>query len=132
VLGFSPKVSAALSIIPSPVAGAIVVFVVCFMMMSGLQIILSTKPDMQRTFVIGLALCFGISLDILPELYGNVPDWLRPLFSSSLTLATVVAVVLHQLLGVKRLVSLRRSRLPAAPEAAAAGGSLARRSGTDG
>jgi xanthine permease XanP len=137
VLGFSPKVSAALSIIPSPVAGAIVVFVVCFMMMSGLQIILSTKPDMQRTFVIGLALCFGISLDMLPELYGNVPDWLRPLFGSSLTLATVVAVVLHQLLGIKRLVLLRKSRLAAAPEAAATeasgGGSVAaRRSGTDG
>jgi xanthine permease XanP len=137
VLGFSPKVSGALSVIPSPVAGAIVVFVVCFMMMSGLQIILSTKPDMQRTFVIGLALCFGISLDMLPELYGNVPDWLRPLFGSSLTLATIVAVVLHQLLGIKRLVLLRKSRLAAADSEVAAqasggGGLAARRSGTDG
>ena len=43
LLGLSPKLSAILSIMPPPVAGAIVVFVVCFMMTSGLQIMLSTK-----------------------------------------------------------------------------------------
>ena len=41
LLGLSPKLSALLSIMPAPVIGAIVVFVVCFMMMSGLQIILT-------------------------------------------------------------------------------------------
>ena len=104
VLGFSPKITASLTVMPSPVAGAIVVFVVCFMFMSGLQIILGNKPDTRKTFVIGIALCFGISLDILPQLYAGMPAWLRPLFGSSLTLATVIAVVLTQLLryGEKR------------------------------
>ena len=98
LLGLSPKLSALLSIMPPPVAGAILVFVVCFMMTSGLQIMLSTKPDSRKTFVLGSALCFGLSLDILPDLYGHVTPWLRPLFESSLTLSTVVAVILHQLL----------------------------------
>jgi NCS2 family nucleobase:cation symporter-2 len=104
VLGFSPKISATLTIMPAPVAGAIVVFVICFMVMSGLQIILSNKPDTRKTFVIGVALCFGISLDVLPQLYAGVPPWLRPLFDSSLTFATVIAIVLTQLLrfGEKR------------------------------
>jgi xanthine permease XanP len=100
VLGFSPKISATLTVMPAPVAGAIVVFVVCFMFMSGLQIILSHKPDARKTFVIGIALCFGISLDILPQLYAQVPAWTRPLFDSSLTFATVIAVVLTQLLRI--------------------------------
>jgi xanthine permease XanP len=98
LLGLSPKLSALLSIMPAPVAGAIVVFVVCFMMTSGLQIMLSTKPDNHKTFVLGTALCFGLSLDILPDLYAHVAPWLRPLFESSLTLSTVVAVILHQFL----------------------------------
>ena len=98
LLGLSPKVGALLSIMPSPVEGAIVVFVTCFMMVSGFQIMLSAKPDMRKTFVIGIALCFGLSLDILPQLYGSVPGPIRPLFDSSLTLATVIAVVLNQLL----------------------------------
>jgi len=98
VLGLSPKLSALLSIMPAPVSGAILVFVVCFMMVSGLLIMLSNKPDTRRTFVIGTALCFGLSLDILPQLYVSVAPYLRPLFESSLTLSTVVAVILFQLL----------------------------------
>jgi xanthine permease XanP len=98
LLGFSPKLTALLSIIPAPVAGAVLVLVVCYMMVSGIQIILHSAFDMRRMFVIGVALMFGISLDVLPELYAHVHDWIRPLFDSSLTLSTVVAVVLHQLL----------------------------------
>ena len=97
-LGFSPKLSALLSIMPAPVSGAILVYVVSFMMISGLLIMLANKPDTRKTFVLGTALCFGLSLDILPQLYVGVASWLRPLFGSSLTLATVVAIVLFQLL----------------------------------
>ena len=116
VLGFSPKLSALLSIMPAPVVGAIVVFVICFMMMAGLQIILSAKPDTRRVFVIGVALCFGLSLDILPELYSHLTPWVRPLFESSLTLATVIAVTLNQLLRLEKALLLRRK--PAPSEAA--------------
>jgi xanthine permease XanP len=115
LLGFSPKLSSLLSIMPAPVVGAIIVFVVCFMMMSGLQIILGSKPDTRKTFVIGCALCFGLSLDILPDLYAHLAPWLRPFFESSLTLATVVAVVLNQLLRVEENLQLRRK--PAATDA---------------
>ena len=48
----------------------------------------------------GLGAQTGISLDVLPELYAHVTDWMRPLFDSSLTLSTVVAVVLNQLLRI--------------------------------
>ncbi len=97
-LAFSPKISSLLSIMPTPVMGAILVFVICFMIMSGFQIILSAGPDPRKVFVIGIPLIFGLSLDILPALYAGVPNWLRPLASSSLTLSTVLAVVLNQML----------------------------------
>ena len=115
LLGFSPKLGALLSIMPAPVQGAIVVFVTCFMVMSGLQIILTSKPDTRKTFVIGTALVFGLSLDIVPDLYAHVPPWLRPLFDSSLTLATVVAVTLNQLLrwGAGRSASGHNQSAPA-------------------
>jgi xanthine permease XanP len=88
--------------------GAIIVFVICFMLMAGLQIILGSKPDTRRTFVIGTALCFGLSLDMLPDLYAHLAPWLRPFFESSLTLATVMAVALNQLLRVEETWLLRR------------------------
>jgi hypothetical protein len=85
LLGFSPKLTAVLSIMPTPVMGSIVVFVASFMIMSGLQIILSSKQDTRKTFVIGIPLIFGLSLQALPELYAQVVPWLRPLFGSALT-----------------------------------------------
>jgi NCS2 family nucleobase:cation symporter-2 len=98
VLGFSPKLSALLSIMPMPVMGAILVFVVSFMLMSGLQIILSSKLDPSATFVIGTSLAFGLSLEVLPDIYAQISPWLRPLFGSSLTFSTILAVLLNQLL----------------------------------
>jgi xanthine permease XanP len=101
ILAFFPKIGSLLSIMPAPVMGAILVFVICFMIMSGLQIILDTGPDPQKIFVIGIPLIFGLGLEILPALYVGVPGWLRPLASSSLTLSTVLAVVLNQVLRSK-------------------------------
>ena len=96
--GFSPKVTMLLSLMPQPVMGAIVAFVTCFMMLSGLQILLSAKPQPRTIFVVGVSLFFGLSLDIMPQLYGSIPGWLRPIFQSSLTLSTILAVVLNQVL----------------------------------
>jgi NCS2 family nucleobase:cation symporter-2 len=119
LLGFSPKLGALLSVMPAPVAGAILVYVVCFMIVSGLQIILHAKMDAQATFVIGISLAFGLSLDMVPELYIHVPEWLRPLFTSSLTLSAVLAVGLNLLL---RLGAHRRRAAKIATHTAAEGG----------
>ena len=110
-LGFSPLTSGLLSLMPSPVMGAILMFVTSFMLLSGVQIILGSGMDARKTFAVGIALIFGLSLDIIPALYAGVPWWLRSLFESSLTLTTVIAVVLNQL--------LRGGRVPAAVTAAA-------------
>lgn len=97
LLAFLPKLSALFSIMPQPVMGAILVFVTSFMVIAGIQIILTTALDTRKTFVIGISLIFGLSVDILPELYRNIHPWLGPLFSSSLTLSTILAIVLTQL-----------------------------------
>jgi NCS2 family nucleobase:cation symporter-2 len=103
LLGFSPKLAAVLTNMPAPVAGAILVFVTSFMLMSGLQMIASVKLDARRTSAIGLALCAGLSVDILPQAYAGVAPWLRPIFADSLTLATIAAVLLTQVTRLGRL-----------------------------
>jgi len=109
VLGFPPKISGLLSVMPGPVMGAIVVFVTSFMILSGVQIILGAGVDTRKIFVVGVALVFGLSLDIVPGIYGGIFSWLHPLFDSSLTLAAIVAVLLNLLLRV------RQAPLPSLP-----------------
>lgn len=104
LFGFFPKIGAILSVMPMPVMGAILLFVTSFMIISGIQIILGSGADTRKTFVIGLSIIFGLSLDIVPSLYAGVPGWLRPMFESSLTLTTVLAVLLNQLLGMDALL----------------------------
>ena len=67
LLAFSPKISGLLSVMPTPVMGAILIFVTTYMILSGIQIILGSGVDARKTFVIGVSLIFGLSLDILPS-----------------------------------------------------------------
>ncbi len=98
MLGFFPRITGFLSVMPMPVMGAILIFVTCFMIASGIQIIAGAGMDNRRTFVIGVAIIFGLSRDLLPGLYVGIPHDIRPFFESSLTLSTVLAVVLNQVL----------------------------------
>jgi NCS2 family nucleobase:cation symporter-2 len=45
--------------------------------------------------VVGLSIIFGLSYDALPGLYAGVDPMLRPMFSSSLAVATICAVLLN-------------------------------------
>jgi xanthine permease XanP len=103
-LAFFPRLAAIFAIMPAPVMGAVLVYVACFMIVGGLQVITSRMLDLRRTFVVGLALIFGLSVQIVPGLYRQVPSSLSPLFSSSLSLATVLVIVLNLLfqLGVAK------------------------------
>ena len=101
LLGFFPKISTLLAVMPAPVAGAVLVFSACYMIMSGLQIITSEKLDYRRTFSIGIGLFAGLSYDIVPQVYANVPNFMHPIMGSSLSFAVIVAVTLNQLLGVR-------------------------------
>ena len=94
-LAFLPMMSAVFSIMPRPVMGGALVFMVSFMLISGIQIMTSRMIDIRKTFVIGISLMFGISADIFPNLYRNLHPWLEPFFQSSLTVTTMLAIILN-------------------------------------
>ncbi len=97
VLAFFPKMAATVAIMPKPVMGAALTMVISFIVITGFQIILSRMLDARKTFMIGLALVFGLSTDMLPGQYHSVPGVLQPLFNSSFSLATITAIVLNML-----------------------------------
>ena len=94
-IAFLPKMAAVFSIMPRPVMGGALVFMVSFMLISGIQIMTSRMIDIRKTFVIGISVMFGISADIFPNLYRNFHPWLEPFFHSSLTVTTMLAIILN-------------------------------------
>jgi len=95
ILAFLPKLANVFIIMPKTVMGAVLVFVISFMIVQGIQIMTSRMLDARKIFVIGASIIFGLSADMVPELYANVPHWIQPLFSSSLSLGSVTAVALN-------------------------------------
>jgi NCS2 family nucleobase:cation symporter-2 len=97
VLAFLPKLAAVFAVIPAPVMGAVLVYVTCFMILGGLQLMTSRMLDARRTFVLGVAMIFGLSVDVVPGLYQHVPWMLQPIFGSEMALATVLVIALNLL-----------------------------------
>ena len=95
ILALFPKLATVFVIMPKPVMGAALIYAVSFMIVVGIQIIMSRMLDARRIFVVGIPLIFGLSVDALPRLYENVHPWLQPIFSSSLFLATVLVIILN-------------------------------------
>jgi xanthine permease XanP len=108
LLAFLPKLAAIFVIMPTPVMGASLVFAVCFMILAGMQIIMSRMIDARKTFVIGLSIIFGLSYDYIPGLYSNVSPWAGTIFSSSLSVATISAILLNMFfrIGIGRSATL--------------------------
>jgi xanthine permease XanP len=123
-LAFFPRLAAVFSIMPDPVMGAVVVYVACFMILGGLQVMMSRMLDARRIFVIGIALVFGLSVEMVPGMYAAVPGWIRPLFSSSLALGTVLVVALNLLF---QLGTAKRNIFEIDPAAALGGDNDVRR-----
>ncbi len=92
VLGCIPVIPALFLLIPDPVKGAMVLFVVCFLMVSGFQLITSRMLDASRTFIVGTSLSLGLGVQFLPDLYhGLLPQALE----SGLTITTLTALLLN-------------------------------------
>ncbi|MBW1800182.1 MAG: hypothetical protein JRJ85_05565, partial [Deltaproteobacteria bacterium] len=107
-VAFLPRVAFSLSLIPLPVMGAILVYVSSFLIVSGMQLIMSRMLDDRRFAMVGLSFVAGLSVEIVPHLYSRLPDWSAPFFSSSLAVASITAIALNALfrLGISQKATL--------------------------
>ncbi|MEM5786692.1 MAG: solute carrier family 23 protein [Syntrophobacteraceae bacterium] len=111
LLAFLPKLAMVYVIMPTPVMGASLIFAVSFMILAGFQIIMSRMIDSRKTFVIGISIIFGLSIDFIPDLTRGIHPWIQPLFSSSLSVATLCAVILNLFfrIGIARSIAMEVS-----------------------
>ncbi len=110
VLSCFPKLAMIFVIMPSPVMGAALMYAVSFMVVAGLQILNSRMMDVRKTFVVGLSFLIGLSA-LIPGTYDHVPELLKPVFSSTLSLATITVILLNLVLriGIRSSISFEIS-----------------------
>ena len=113
-LAFLPKLAVLFAIMPTPVIGALLFFAASFMIVAGVQILTSRMMDARKTFVVGVSIIMGLSVDMLPGVYHSVPAMLLPAFGSSLSVATLSAMLLNLLF---RIGIAQRAKLQIDPHA---------------
>jgi len=106
-LAFLPVLAMAFIIMPGPVIGGTLIYVAGFIIVGGIQTISTRMLDSRKIFVIGISFIFGISVYLLPGAYAGVPEYIRPVFDSALSLTTVIAIILNLVLriGIKKRVT---------------------------
>lgn len=92
---FTPKVVAALALIPRPVIGALMVYTASYMMVAGMELVQSRMLSERRMFTVGLSVLLGLSPLILPGIYDGLPGMLAPIFHSTLAIAALSALLLN-------------------------------------
>ena len=93
-LSFFSQIATFLAIMPKPVIGVILLVEIAFIFPAGMQVCTSRMLDFRKMFVLGLAIAFGMAVDIVPEMSRTWPSWLSQLFNSPIALASITAILL--------------------------------------
>lgn len=115
---FLPQLAGLFALTPAPVIGGILIYTAAYMLVAGMDLILSRMLNERRVFTVGLAIVAGSAVMLLPRLVEGAPEWSHTIVESGLTLAALVAIALNALfrIGVRRSAS---TSLPASAPAAA-------------
>jgi xanthine permease XanP len=108
ILAFLPAVHELIIMAPRPVLGAALVFTSCFIIVNGMQAMVSRLMDGRRTLVISVALLLAFSRYLFPAFYAAAPGYLQPVVSSPLVIGLIGALLLNLLfrIGIKKAASI--------------------------
>ncbi len=108
VFAFMPKLGHLFNLMPRPVLAAALVFSSTYTVTNGLLIMTSRLLDSRKILVIGLAIVFGLTVEIFPGLLAVFPAALRPSFGNSLIFGTIIGLGLNLLfrIGLRQRVAM--------------------------
>lgn len=111
-LGFCPKLTAVLAIMPRAVVVAALMYAVSFVIINGLQVMMSRMLDARRTIVLAFGIMGGLAIEVFPRSVNLLPSELAAVAGSSLVASTAIALVLNLVfrIGVRRTATLSVDR----------------------
>jgi xanthine permease XanP len=108
ILSLVPRFALVVLTLPQPVLGAVLVFLSCSLMISGVTIMSSRLLDARKTFTLGIAFAFAVTTSALIRANALLPDWMSPVVASPLLASALVAILLNPVLrlGIRQQVEL--------------------------
>ena len=94
-LSFFPMASMVFILLPKPVLGAMVLYVISSLIVTGIQVMMSRTMNARRLYMIGIPIIMSLTFEFMPQLQRDMPEILRILVVSPLTSATILALLIN-------------------------------------
>jgi hypothetical protein len=95
LVAFMPQATLALTLVPAPVLGAVELYAAAFLIVSGVELIASRAMDSRGIFMVGLSVCAGLTVMLMPGLARHAPEAMQVLLSNGFIVTGVTAVLLN-------------------------------------
>lgn len=100
LLGLFPAVGLVFSLMPEPVLGGATLLMFGTVAAAGIRIISAQKIGRKATLVMALSFSFGLSVELVPEILGRLPETLCNIFSSGITTGGLTAILANLLIRI--------------------------------
>ena len=97
IVAVLPQIIEFFILLPQAVVGAILIYTAAYMIVSGIELIMSRLLNSRRRATIGFSLAVGCAVFTVPELTAYVYPQLRPILGSGLVLGVSFATVMNLL-----------------------------------
>lgn len=104
LVAFLPQATLALTLIPTPVIGAIELYAAAYLIAAGVDLVASRELDTRGIFIVGISMVGGVGVLLLPGVAEHAHPAVRHLVGSGFIVTGVLAIVLNLLfrLGIKK------------------------------
>ena len=97
-LGFLPKIAALVTQIPQPVLGGVGIVMFGTVAATGIKTLSKVKLTERNLLIIAISIGLGLGVTFRPDFIAKLPESIKMVFSSGISLGTIAALVLNLML----------------------------------
>lgn len=94
VLGFFPIIGNLLLLVPKPVLGGATLVLFGTIAVAGIRILATQEIDRRRAYIMAVSFGLGLGVTLVPEATQQLPDFVRQVFATPITLSGLTAILL--------------------------------------
>lgn len=98
VLGFLPVIGQIFLLIPKPVLGGATLVLFGTIAVAGIRILATQEIDRKKVYIMAVSFGLGLGVTLVPEATQNLPDFLKQVVATPITLAGLSAIILSLLI----------------------------------
>ncbi|MER0237003.1 nucleobase:cation symporter-2 family protein [Fulvimarina sp. MAC8] len=98
VLGFLPVIGSAFLLVPKPVLGGATLVLFGTIAVAGIRILATQEIDRRKVYIMAISFGLGLGVTLVPDATQQLPDFIRQVFATPITLSGLSAILLSLIL----------------------------------